>query len=266
MSKDKDLPSAEAAHEIYKKHRPSHSGMEAVRLKLMKKGEKDEHHSRGKEYLTIAKSMQDTHEELNEYAGGMTRRDHLNPQNTYFQTHRNINHIAGQVTNHHINGNAAGVVSHASHLLNVLNVHPNVTRAGTGSTSQTRANINRVKEALRSVHRNEDHDEQLRTKAKSVHAELLGHVPRPPKQKTPTKPSIFGRFKRLFQNEGQTLSEQYLDWVELKELTSPDTKRCFTTPDGEKICYKGPNEMEKMWDKHKQAAKERESKKKDNKK
>lgn len=134
MSKDKDLPSAEAAHEIFKKHRPTHSGVEAVRLKLMKKGEQDEYHSRGKQYLTVAKSLQDTHEELFE--------EHQEP----------------------------------------------------------------------------------------------------------------------------TLSEQYLEWLELNELTSPDTKRCFTTPDGEKICYKGPNAMEKMWDKHKQAAKERESKKKDNKK
>ena len=284
MSKDDDLPSAEKAIALFKKYRPTHPDMEAQRYKLMKQGEKDFGHSKGKHLLSIAKSLQDTHEELNEYAGGTTRRDHLDPQNSLEQTHQNIGHIVGKITNAHINDNHGAIVNHATHLARVLSVHNNAVLKNPNN-QQARDHVQTVKGLLHGVNKNRDLPNDLRDRAKQIKSHLMRHVPdsRPyklkfadpsdtdftsyPKKKDLPHRRLYRGVKRgigrLFEeHEEPTLSEQYLEWLELNELTSPDTKRCFTGPDGEKICYKGPNRMEKMWDKHKQDEKERESKKK----
>jgi hypothetical protein len=136
-----------------------------------------------------------------------TREAHLDPHNTYHQTHNNIDGITNDIVNAHINGNHDDLVDHAHHLVTVLNKHGSALKVGTGRTSQSRGHVERVKSLLRGVVKNKKVSPEIRDKAKRIaNDHLTHHVPDAPAPK-PAKPGIVDRIKSMF--EEVELHEDY---------------------------------------------------------
>jgi len=135
-----------------------------------------------------------------------TREAHLDPHNTYHQTHNNIDGITSDIVNAHIKGKHDALVDHAHHLVTVLNKHSSALKVGTGRTSQSRGHVEYVKRLLRDVAKNKEVSDVHRDKAKRIVYHLTNHVPDAPKAPKPAR-RIVDRIKSMF--EEVELHEDY---------------------------------------------------------
>lgn len=137
------------------------------------------------------------------------RAGHLNPHNTYHQTHGHISDITNEIVDAHINGNHENMLDHAEHLNRVLSVHDSIlkTRGSGGSPLSSIKKIERVKGLLRKVGKNKEVSDDLRAKANRIaNDHLTHHVPDAPKAPKPAK-RIVDRIKSMF--EEVELHEDY---------------------------------------------------------